>query len=355
MIHIKFDPEKYPDLLTPEQRKWFDDWKARAQAATDRAILAWEAWRLIRKNPDSLTDAQKAWLEEWKKSPEAKRLKLSKDGTFDKFDYAFETDIWGEMKTWLLENIFSHKCAYCEKEQLDEMSHAEHFRPKGSVRQLKGKNFIKASIKDDNEQETTHPGYFWLAYHWQNLLPSCFFCNTGKGKKDKFPVLNDYASVMRQLAGEVCDQLEQRIIKSQQFDETYYLQPRDLDLIEGRGLLHPFFDDPQKYLSFDEFGQAFVVECGEEDRKIADYSIKTYNLNRDTLVKQRYHAQLEANNEFDGFIVHYKRKYGFDPKDAKAVKEAAGKDALEKYNKREQEYSAAILAGLRQHDPEAFS
>jgi hypothetical protein len=76
----------------------------------------------------------------------------------------------------------------------------EHFRPKGAV-------------KDDDE----HPGYWWLAMAWDNLLPSCIDCNrkrnqitpngdisqvallettlefnnsmrVGAGKKDSFPL-----------------------------------------------------------------------------------------------------------------------------------------------------------------------
>ena len=42
----------------------------------------------------------------------------------------------------------------------------EHFRPKGAVKQSRGGEII-------------HPGYYWLAYNWENLYLSCKKCNTG--------------------------------------------------------------------------------------------------------------------------------------------------------------------------------
>ena len=45
-----------------------------------------------------------------------------------------------------------------------------------------------------------HPGYYWLAYDWRNLLPSCIVCNEPKiingkkvGKHNRFPVVGAHA------------------------------------------------------------------------------------------------------------------------------------------------------------------
>lgn len=345
MIHIEFDPEKRPELLTEGQKKWFEQWKQRAQQATDRVVMAWEAWRLGQKTPESLTDAQRDWLKKWDASPHKKRLKTTRDG---KFKYEFEEDIWSDMKNWLLANFFHFKCAYCEQSLKTQPRHAEHFRPKAQVK--RGKR--KAHVKDDNDQETAHPGYFWLAYHWQNLLPSCTFCNTINGKKDKFPVLNDYASMMRQLAAEVFNHLQQRIIRSQNFDEVYYLQPSDLDLIEGRALLHPCLDDPQKYLTFNELGIAVALGDGKE-KEIAEFSIETYNLNGD-IVTARREAQFKAK-AFYNKAISFRREADVEGKDDKAIKEIAKNDTLARYIRPQEPYSAAILAGLKHYDPEIFS
>jgi len=50
----------------------------------------------------------------------------------------------------------------------------EHWRPKSSSRQ-------------GFEEESIWPGYYWLAYSWDNLLLSCAFCNSSN-KSDLFPL-----------------------------------------------------------------------------------------------------------------------------------------------------------------------
>ncbi len=74
----------------------------------------------------------------------------------------------------------------------------EHFRPKGKVTDLSDQSI---RIQDDDGHEKEHPGYYWLAYDWENLLPSCQLCNqpskdldsaTGQtvklGKRSRFPL-----------------------------------------------------------------------------------------------------------------------------------------------------------------------
>lgn len=55
----------------------------------------------------------------------------------------------------------------------------EHYRPKGAVRQEPG----------SPEQL---PGYYWLAYSWENLYLCCQICNRS-GKKDLFPLADPAA------------------------------------------------------------------------------------------------------------------------------------------------------------------
>jgi hypothetical protein len=69
----------------------------------------------------------------------------------------------------------------------------EHFRPKNRVTDDQFRP-VKAVYPDLGE--TNHMGYFWLAYEWENLLPSCTDCNRyrkqsggpGSGKLDRFPI-----------------------------------------------------------------------------------------------------------------------------------------------------------------------
>jgi len=63
------------------------------------------------------------------------------------------------------------KCCFCEsKVGID--GDVEHFRPKGAYKQ--GKSLY-------------YPGYYWLAYEWENLYLSCTGCNQ-RQKQNLFPL-----------------------------------------------------------------------------------------------------------------------------------------------------------------------
>ena len=97
----------------------------------------------------------------------------------DEADYDKDPDgfISGREKLPLKNTIYGHesvkdvllnaqhgKCCYCEEISRGEI---EHYRPKGAVKQ---------SSKSTNQ----YPGYYWLAYEWDNLLVSCTDCNRNK-------------------------------------------------------------------------------------------------------------------------------------------------------------------------------
>ncbi len=68
------------------------------------------------------------------------------------------------------------KCCYCEA----KFDHAytgdvEHYRPKGAVTGPGGRSV---------------PGYYWLAYAWDNLLFACAICNQTY-KRDQFPLVRE--------------------------------------------------------------------------------------------------------------------------------------------------------------------
>jgi len=115
-----------------------------------------------------------------------------------------------------LDELFHGKCAYCESFFASTAPvDVEHYRPKGAV-----------------SEDASHPGYWWLAMDWDNLLPSCIDCNRKRkqvtprlsarlltlrddrqgfnqgslllsGKKDSFPILGQRArSAAQDFAGE---------------------------------------------------------------------------------------------------------------------------------------------------------
>jgi uncharacterized protein (TIGR02646 family) len=89
---------------------------------------------------------------------------------------AFERSVYGHetVKRALL--AMQHdKCAFCEAKPLHVSDgDVEHFRPKGGVRQSEA-------------EPLQRPGYYWLAYDWDNLLFACERCNR-RHKKNRFPL-----------------------------------------------------------------------------------------------------------------------------------------------------------------------
>jgi uncharacterized protein (TIGR02646 family) len=93
--------------------------------------------------------------------------------------FEFIKDIYGddEVKT-LLKTLQNHKCCFCEA-KITHISHGdiEHFRP-------------KASYQQDEDTRLTYPGYYWLAYDWDNLYLACEKCNGRPNKGTYFPLEN---------------------------------------------------------------------------------------------------------------------------------------------------------------------
>jgi hypothetical protein len=107
---------------------------------------------------------------------------------------------------YFLLKLFNGKCAYCEaKITLTQPGDVEHFRPKGRV---VDENFKPIHVRHPSKGDIVHPGYYWLAYEWRNLLPSCIDCNryrnlgdvpqkivfktdAGAGKADRFPLKDE--------------------------------------------------------------------------------------------------------------------------------------------------------------------
>jgi len=135
---------------------------------------------------------------EWKREAEEARDQLVKAVAAGS-KVEIKAELYKKMKQVIFQ-AFNGKCAYCETRivgsdqvGLDQPGDVEHFRPKGRVVGDDGKEIQVRSKKGDL---ANHPGYYWLAYDWTNLLPSCATCNRpaktpeGKliGKWDRFPV-----------------------------------------------------------------------------------------------------------------------------------------------------------------------
>jgi len=166
-------------------------------------------------------------------------------------------DVYGHPQvTAAIEEIFHGKCAYCESKITNAEWDVEHFRPKGRV-----------------AERGDHPGYYWLAYTWTNLYPSCKLCNQKRrgrprwrdfrwtaaaGKQDQFP-LEDEA--------------------------TRAMTPGDDLLREKTLLIDPCRaeDEPSQYLIFTIDGEIL----SKSHHPKGDASISVFNLKRPPLCIER--------------------------------------------------------------------
>src|SRR5882724_4374284 len=262
MIRIKFDPNNLP----PERTAEWEYWLKQARVAQKGVIDQWETWKV-------------SWSK-WKANPE---------GDPPEFKPLWNDAVWKELRDWLLKNVFHHKCAYCESPKIGYPGDTEHFRPKGRVRvKLQDDRSEVVTVVDENGNQIPHPGYFWLAYHWKNLLPACETCNRA-GKKDLFPVENSHVAVRRLTVSEI-DALIEKLTRSDRDESVFYLEPNDLDQIEGRLLLHPYDDDPREHIYFQMDGKA----AARQGSQLGNVSIEVYRLNDDDTKRARNREQLDG-------------------------------------------------------------
>jgi hypothetical protein len=93
--------------------------------------------------------------------------------------FEFDNKIYGhETVKKVLRTAQKDKCFLCES-KVSHISHGdvEHFRPKAGYRQSADKDLQK-------------PGYYWLAYEWENLFFACQLCNQ-RFKKNLFPLADE--------------------------------------------------------------------------------------------------------------------------------------------------------------------
>jgi uncharacterized protein (TIGR02646 family) len=159
-------------------------------------------------------------------------------------DFDFDSSLYGakSVKNALIKAQHG-KCAFCES-QIRHIAHGdvEHFRPKGGVRQRDA---------DPLEQ----PGYFWLAYVWQNLFLACQLCNQSF-KKNLFPLADP-----AQRAHSHLDDLG----------------------AEAPMLIHPGDEEPSAFIGFrDEI--AFPID----DDPRARTTIEVTGINREELAEFRF-------------------------------------------------------------------
>lgn len=214
----------------------------------------------------ALADPKRAeWFETWKR--EARQATEAYAQALARGEKPrFKETVWTELKQWMFDHVFFKKCAYCEgKVKPQSHGHAEHWRPKGAVTMRRDGRIV--TIESTSGK---HPGYWWLAYEWTNLLPACERCNSGRGKNSQFPVKDRHV-----------------------FDPTEVADLDELDRRERPLLLNPLRgEDPCLHLRFNDKGQ---IEP-RDGSSLGQHSIEVFDLWREDLNDDRCERIEAAKN-----------------------------------------------------------
>lgn len=153
----------------------------------------------------------------------------------------FDSAIYGHKKVKeALSAAQDNKCCFCES-KIGHIAYGdvEHYRPKAGWVQ--------------DEEPLNKPGYYWLAYEWDNLLLSCEKCNQ-LFKKNYFPLANNERAM------------------------SHY----DAVDVEVPLFIHPAKEDAEAFITFEE---EMPVEVDGNERGYQ--TIKKLGLDRELLNEQR--------------------------------------------------------------------
>ena len=189
-----------------------------------------------------------------------------KRGEIEKHD--FNSDKWKAAKEQLKKEAHD-KCAYCEAPtSVVAYGDVEHFRPKSK--------------------------YWWLAYSYENYLPSCQLCNQ-KYKKAKFPIKNNKIKgpCISKNTTDAFIESKAGKIAANPLANVEVNAFEQLHMQERPYLLNPYVDNPEKYYAWradDNIGEVELVALATNpsSNKFVDEAIKNYGLNRHELKKLRY-------------------------------------------------------------------
>ena len=181
----------------------------------------------------------------------------------------FKNSIYGhpKVKTQLKEDQ-NYKCAYCETKFNGFFGYGvvEHFRP-------------KAGYKQNKKDKLNRPGYYWLAYDWNNLLFSCDRCNNQANKGNLFPLKDENKRIKNHNSNKLKENISEVL------------------------LINPYFEDVKKHLGFREEIIFWKTEKGKQ-------TIEILGLNKPDLQDKRreYIKTYEKNCFFENLTEQNKKE-----------------------------------------------
>jgi len=227
----------------------------------------------------------------------------------------YKAKLYKKMRQVIFDGFYG-KCAYCEaKFILTETGDVEHYRPKGAITDELDQRIM---ITGRGKRRKPHPGYYWLAYDWKNLLPSCSLCNRPSrprgglriGKGTRFPVLPSSTLKYGHARG-----------------------PDDLAK-ELPVFIHPVLEDPHKHIRFDAETGLLIDKTPR-----GKLCIDLLGLNREGLAKERRKIYLFVRGLIKTSMQQIRDR------DLKSLADQL--DIIERYKQGSESYSWAGRVALR--------
>lgn len=209
------------------------------------------------------------------------------------------------IRDWLLKQ-FNNKCWYTEAFESVSPIHVDHYRPKGRVKDLDGK-------------EST--GYWWLAFDWDNYRISGHLINSKKS--DSFPIVEGVRAI--------------------EFDVVTLK-------LEAPLLIDPIKEE-SRLVSYERDEDACVAvpsaDISEAEKFRAEKTIELLGLNRLTRLNQK---RAEFWDDCLMAIADYKGG-AEDPQAIRLVNQTSAIKELKKKVAYEVEFSSVSEACIRKHAP----
>ncbi|WP_085807528.1 HNH endonuclease [Roseovarius albus] len=188
-----------------------------------------------------------------------------------------------------LREMFHGKCAYCESKIAGSQdTDVEHYRPK------KGVSEAAAAGID-------HPGYWWLAMVWENLVLSCQHCNQ---TRSSLVIIPDDIETEEDLASFLMGQPLSRAGKLNAFptEGNLWITTAEGELSDERPLiLNPADVDPERHLDWVLFKGAATVRP-KDDSPAGEATRQILGLNRRWLEEDRRIHLLEMREDRNDII-----------------------------------------------------
>lgn len=232
--------------------------------------------------------------------------------------------------TSTLRKLFHNKCAYCESDLVDSLD-VEHFRPKGAV-----------------TGEPAHPGYWWLALKWENLLPACVGCN-----QERLQHLVTPETTEEEFAEFQSRQANGTHGKGNHFpiSGTRALNISDSLSAERHHLLDPTVDDPDQFLLWSIDSSYSIVLPSSSAGLTAQRGLSTievFALNRFRLVQSRTKLLNELRSHAALIIQELEEDFSEGGRSDRAMKRALERvKALRSYCSDDHVYSSMARSFLK--------